>query len=83
MTYRAKKPRKKGLRVKIEKCWYISIVDETDTEIENDYCFLDRKEAEKAGQILKRNLEEALAEKPRMNPAMLIFTGMNSIGGAK
>ena len=83
MTYRAKKPRKNGLRVKIEKCWYISIVDETDTEIENDYCFLDRKEAEKAGQILKRNLEEAMAEKPRMSTTMSIFTGMNSIGGAK
>ena len=83
MTYRAKKPRKNGLRVKIEKCWYISIVDETDTEIENDYCFLDRKEAETAGQILKQNLEEAMAEKPRMSTAMLIFTGMNSIGGAK
>lgn len=83
MTYRAKKPRKNGLRVKIEKCWYISIVDETDTEIENDYCFLDRKEAEKTGQILKQNLEEAMAEKPRMSTTMLIFTGMNSIGGAK
>ena len=66
MAYKAKNPRKKRLRVKIEKCWYISIVDETDTEIDNDYCFLDRKEAVRAGNILKKNLEEVLAEKERL-----------------
>ena len=83
MAYRAKRPRKKGLKVKIEKCWYISIVDETDTEIDNDYCFLDRKEAEKIGQEMKKQLEEALRDEEahEMPLPMQIFIAKNNMGG--
>lgn len=84
MTYHAKKPRKKQLRIKIEKCYYVSIVDETETELEVDYCFGTREDAMQCGkQLMDDYLEVIVAEQGIVNPTALIFAGMNNIGGAK
>lgn len=85
MTYHAKKPRKKQLRIKIEKCYYVSLVDETETEIENDYCFGTRSDAEQCGKKLKEAYQNILDMDPELagkNPAELIFWGMNENGGS-
>lgn len=84
MAYKAKKPRKKRLRVKLERCYYVSLVDETETELENDYCFGTREDALRCGKRLKEAYQRALDMDPEVtgrNPAALIFLGMNEIGG--
>lgn len=60
MSYHAKKPRKKRLRVVVERCYRVSVVDENDDELVEDFCFLTREEAKQAGEILKRQLLEGM-----------------------
>lgn len=79
MTYRAKKPRKKGLRVKIEKCYYVAIVDETETELEVDYCFGTREDAMQCGQQLRDDYLEAIAAEQKIRERMPVAFGHDSI----
>lgn len=60
MSYHAKKPRKKRLRVVVERCYRVSVVDENDDELDDDFCFLTREEAKQAGEEMKRELLEVM-----------------------
>ena len=60
MSYRAKKPRKKKLRIVLEKCWLVSVVDENDNELDSDFCFLPRENALAEGKKMKRELLKEL-----------------------
>lgn len=48
--------RKKRLRVVIERCYRVSVVNENDDELIDDFCFLTREEAKQAGERMKRDL---------------------------
>ena len=79
MSYQAKKPRKKGLTVKVQRMWYVAIEDETGCEVEVDYCFGTREDALRDGQKLKEALL-AVENAPKVNVPAMIFDGMNKIG---
>ena len=95
MTYKAKNPRKKGLRVKIEKAYRISIVDENESEWADDWCFGTREDALREGQkLLKQTINllpdpenvkdlQVFLPEQEVNTTACIYWAMNSIGGAK
>lgn len=62
MSYHAKKPRKKRLRISLTKCWYVAVVDEEDNELLNDWYFGTREDAMRYGQKLMDEVksEEAM-----------------------
>lgn len=62
MAYKAKNPRKKQLRIRIEKCWYVTVENETETELDNDLVFGTRADAEKCGQKMLKIMERCIAD---------------------
>ena len=58
MSYHAKKPREKKLKIHVEKMWYVAIEDETGAEVDIDYCFGTRDDAMRDGQRMLKNLQE-------------------------
>ena len=58
MSYEAKKPRKKQLKIKLTRMWYIAIEDETGLELDVDYCFGTREDAMRDGQRMLKELQE-------------------------
>lgn len=89
MTYRAKKPRKRRLTVKLEKAYRISIVDENEAELAEDWCFGTRDDALREGQkLLKQTVDlmpdpENVKDLQEVNVTSCIYWAMNDIGGAK
>lgn len=95
MTYKAKKPRKRRLVVKLEKAYRISIVDENEEEWAEDWCFGTREDALREGQkLLEQTIDlmpdpenvkdlKAFLPEQEVNPMSCIYWAMNSIGGAK
>lgn len=79
MSYQAKKPRKKGLKVKVQRMWYVAVEDETGCEVEVDYCFGTREDALRDGEQLKEALLE-IENAPKVSVPAMIFDGMNKIG---
>lgn len=68
MSYQAKKPRKKsmrvrtGLKVRTVKCWYVTVEDETGTEVDHDWCFGTREDAMRDGERMLKAMQEADVE---------------------
>lgn len=62
MSYQAKKPRKKRLKVKLTRCWYVTVEDENGFEVDNDYCFGTREDAMRDGERMLKAMQEADAE---------------------
>lgn len=89
MTYRAKKPRKRRLTVKLEKAYRISIVDENEVEWAEDWCFGTREDALSEGQkLLKQTVDlmpdpENVKDLQEVNTTSCIYWAKNDIGGAK
>lgn len=76
--YHAKKPRKKQLRIRIEKCWYVTVEDETETELDNDYVFGTRADAEKRGVEMREIMERCIADAGK---ASVAFGSTHVAGG--
>ena len=41
---------KKGVKIKITRCYFIQVLDKEDYELDGDFCFLSREEAKKQWQ---------------------------------
>lgn len=50
------KKKRRGLRIRLTKAWYVEVVDEDDCEVVNDWCFGTRKDAMADGQKMKKEL---------------------------
>lgn len=58
-VYHAKKPKKKRLTVKVEKCWRIVIQDETEQEIWDDFWFGSKEDAQQIGNAVLKKYEQS------------------------
>lgn len=76
-----KEPR---LRIRIEKCYRVSIVDNKDKEYDWDWEFGTREDAKRTGEKMLRRVEEAVSsarEKVSKDVADMFLCAMNKIGG--
>ena len=49
--------KKKRLRVVIERCYRVTVVDENDDELAEDWTFMSRDDAKALGERLRREVE--------------------------
>ena len=55
--------KQKRLKVKLTRCWYVTVEDENEFEIDNDWCFGTREDAMRDGQkMLKAIQDQEVAE---------------------
>ena len=78
MAYKAKNPRKKQLRIRIVKCWYVTVEDETENELDHDSVFGTREAAEECGQKMLKTRERLIADAGK---ASVAFGSAHIAGG--
>lgn len=76
--YHAKNPRKKQLRIRIEKCWYVTVENETETELDHDFVFGTRADAEECGKKMLKIIERCIADAGK---ASVAFGSTHIAGG--
>lgn len=63
MTYRAKKPRKHILRIRVQKTYYVSVEDENEEELMSDFVFGTREAAMNLGKKMLKEVAECSQER--------------------
>lgn len=53
-----RREKRRTLRVRLTKAWYVEVIDENEDEVENDWCFGTRADAMADGQKMKKALIE-------------------------
>lgn len=52
-----KKPKKHMPKIRLTRAWYVSIEDENECEVDNDWCFGTREDAMRDGERMLKNLK--------------------------
>lgn len=52
-----KKPKKHKLKIRLYRAWYVSIEDENENEVDNDWCFGTREDAMRDGERMLKDLK--------------------------